>query len=177
MKLIEALKEKPVKIESKYMGESTEGKWKRDDWTVFLEYEGRKQSFEYHTGIGLRQFPKPKAGWHPRHEEGGEHLLNLEEYKNRLAGKQFLFPDTGVNAKLNKIFAKPVPPPVADVLSCLLLDFSAINSLFEEWCAEYGYDTDSRKAEKLYNQCRENAIKVMRLLGADFYFFLDNSEH
>jgi hypothetical protein len=48
-----------------------------------------------------------------------------------------------------------------NLLNCLASDFSGVDSsqYFEDWASECGYDTDSRKAEKLYlflqKQCRE----------------------
>ena len=47
------------------------------------------------------------------------------------------------------------PPNVADFLHCLLLDGEADNMTFEDWCDNYGYDTDSRKALAMYEECRE----------------------
>ncbi len=47
---------------------------------------------------------------------------------------------------------------------------------FEDWCADYGYDTDSRKALELYEQCQRIGKQVHRLLGSDFTLF-QNAEH
>jgi hypothetical protein len=55
---------------------------------------------------------------------------------------------------------KPVPPCAADVLFCLLNDRSAVGQTFEEWASDYGYDTDSRAAERIYNACIMNANKL-----------------
>ena len=43
---------------------------------------------------------------------------------------------------------------------------------FEDFCSEFGYDTDSRKAEKIHRACQKSADKLKRLLGdADIYDF------
>lgn len=55
---------------------------------------------------------------------------------------------------------KPVPPCAADVLYCLLNDRSAVGQTFEQWAGNYGYDTDSRAAERIYNACIVNANKL-----------------
>lgn len=55
---------------------------------------------------------------------------------------------------------KPVPPCAADVLYCLLNDRSAVGQTFEEWASDYGYDTDSRAAERIYSACIINANKL-----------------
>lgn len=61
-------------------------------------------------------------------------------------------------------------PTWKDVLGCLVMDtYSYENSRgFEDFCAEYGYDSDSRKAKKLYNQLEKTSKKVKHLLGNDF---------
>lgn len=61
---------------------------------------------------------------------------------------------------------KPVEPHPADVLHCVLLDSSAVGQSFESWCSDFGYDSDSRKAEANYRACQNNADKIARLLGA-----------
>ncbi len=58
------------------------------------------------------------------------------------------------------------------MLDCLLSDSQAGEQDFEEFCAEFGYDTDSRKAERTWKACRAQAPKVKRLLGEDFERFL-----
>ena len=63
-------------------------------------------------------------------------------------------------------------PQADSVLSSLLLDSSAIDQTFEDWCGEFGYDTDSRKAEKTYKACVKNGERLKRLLGDDFETFL-----
>jgi hypothetical protein len=59
---------------------------------------------------------------------------------------------------------RPVPPRAADVLHSLILDSSAADQTFESWCSEFGYDTDSRKAEATYRECQKNADKLARVL-------------
>ena len=51
------------------------------------------------------------------------------------------------NGKSDKIHY-PVAPTAYDVLSCLT---KSDPDTFENFCYEYGYDEDSRKAEKIYN--------------------------
>lgn len=55
-------------------------------------------------------------------------------------------------------------PELADVLDCLVSDASSVRNSrgFEDWCADLGYDTDSRKAEKTYKTCERQADKLER---------------
>lgn len=61
------------------------------------------------------------------------------------------------------------PPEFWSVLHCLLSDISGIeDETFEDWCSNYGMDTDSREAEKIFNACRDTLPKLRKLLGTDF---------
>jgi hypothetical protein len=62
--------------------------------------------------------------------------------------------------------------PTADgVLDCLLSDASAGEQTFEEFCSDFGYDSDSRKAEATYRACAAMAPRLRRFLGDDFEAF------
>ena len=67
--------------------------------------------------------------------------------------------------------AHTFPPTLADVLNCLALDASGFENAgdFASWCGEYGYDTDSRKAEKIYKTVGRQAASLKSLLGPEFY--------
>lgn len=54
--------------------------------------------------------------------------------------------------------------------ACLLSDAAAGEQDFEEFCADFGCDADSRTAERTWKACQRAAAKVRRLLaGADLY--------
>ena len=67
-------------------------------------------------------------------------------------------------------------PEAADVLSSLMLDARTGEETFEDFCSEFGYDEDSRKAYKTWEFCRDFAPKVERFLGEDREEF-ENAEH
>jgi len=62
-------------------------------------------------------------------------------------------------------------PKTEDVLNDLASDSSGIENArsFEDWAADYGYDTDSRKAEKIYNACMKQSEKLKSFLGDNLY--------
>lgn len=60
-------------------------------------------------------------------------------------------------------------PDVDDVLNSLALDSHAADETFEDWASEYGFDTDSRNAERLYKTCQRQTEKLKRFLGADMF--------
>ena len=59
------------------------------------------------------------------------------------------------------------PPTAGDVLGCLAIDSQGIENAqsFEDWADEYGYDHDSRKAEKTYRVCQDQAAQLAAFLG------------
>ena len=70
------------------------------------------------------------------------------------------------------------PPTVADVMHCVLLDASARHhGSFEDWAAEYGYDDDSRKAERIYERCLKTAEAAVDYFGEAVLCELEQLEH
>jgi hypothetical protein len=63
---------------------------------------------------------------------------------------------------------KKVTPTLRDVMYSLVMDANTIDyASFEEWADEFGYDHDSRKAEAVYKQCLEIALKLRNAIGED----------
>jgi hypothetical protein len=70
-------------------------------------------------------------------------------------------------------------PTAEDVLNSLASDAAGIENArsFEDWCNHYGYDTDSRRAEKTFNVCERQAEKLKSFLGEELYKqYLFNTE-
>jgi hypothetical protein len=59
-----------------------------------------------------------------------------------------------------------------DVLDSLLSDAQAGEQEFDEFCQEFGYDADSRKAERTWKACQRSGAKLRRLLGDEFETWL-----
>ena len=59
-------------------------------------------------------------------------------------------------------------PALRDVMYCLILDASVLDYPdYESWCADMGYDTDSRRGEATYRQCIDLALKLRAAIGDD----------
>ena len=56
----------------------------------------------------------------------------------------------------------PKKPVLDDVLYSLLMDSSACDMSFEDWCSDFGYETDSRKALQTYLDCQNNTHKLRK---------------
>lgn len=63
-------------------------------------------------------------------------------------------------------------PDTEGTLDCLLSDSQAGEQSFEEFCSEFGYDEDSRKAERTWVACQKVAKNMRRLFGDDYETFL-----
>ena len=63
----------------------------------------------------------------------------------------------------------PTPPSIGDVVGDALRnaqDFRGPGIVtFEEWASEFGYDIDSRKAERIFALAQNNAKQFQKLLG------------
>lgn len=60
-------------------------------------------------------------------------------------------------------------PQAKEVLESLFLDASSASARdFADFCAEFGYDTDSRRAERIYKACQSTAMRLRKLLGDDY---------
>lgn len=64
---------------------------------------------------------------------------------------------------------EPIPPTLDEVMYALQSDASNVRfgQTFDEFCSDFGLDTDSRRAESSFNACRETWAGLTRL-GADF---------
>lgn len=54
-----------------------------------------------------------------------------------------------------------------DAFSCFVSDSISGKSSFEDFCSEFGYDSDSRTAEKIWRACGRSYDKLKTLLPPD----------
>lgn len=75
--------------------------------------------------------------------------------------------ETGFSCKVSILHGKkPILPDAFSVMHSLVLDADVLDAGgFEDWAANYGYDTDSRKAEALYRTCLDSALKLRAGIG------------
>lgn len=62
-------------------------------------------------------------------------------------------------------------PEAGEVLDCLASDAAGFENAqgFEDWASEYGYDTDSRKAERTYKAVEKATDRLKAFLPPDDY--------
>jgi hypothetical protein len=140
------------------------GGWESLNWRVTLKVKGREViTTDYSAGIG--HAPSYKATKAPAPYSG-----NLRMWKEA-AGAFEIENGFAAIAEWGGIRAdkkSPLMPEACNVLYSLASEAGVLNySGFEDWAAEMGYDADSRKAEKIYRECIETALKLRAALGDD----------
>ena len=62
-------------------------------------------------------------------------------------------------------------PTAEEVLDCLASDAGTVENTpdFEDFCSEFGYDSDSRKAEKTWKAIQHSASRLRNFLGDDLF--------
>lgn len=134
---------------------SKAGKTPSLNYEVTLSRNGRDfLNFDYTKGCG--HCPSAK-------------LTKLTSNMKRQAAE--LECETGLEAQLRfsrfeSIRGKKIEPSLVDVVGAVLCDAEALNhSSFEDWASDFGYDTDSRKAEEAYNQCVKTGLALLACVG------------
>lgn len=153
----EILKAAGVTFTAHYTGATTRDKWECDSWACSFVVNGRGERFDFYTGLGHRAEATKDAKLRVSY---GFQRLNENDRKGLTSyGRRYL-------AEVEKL-RKPQAPHAADVLHSLILDSSAVGQSFDSWCSDFGYDTDSRKAENIYRACQQNADKLTRVFNAE----------
>lgn len=106
---------------------------------------------------GLAYCPAYRKDWASRRDKA--RAAALECQSGRIARE-------GVS-RMPTAGAKDIPPPsIVDVMCSLLMDSDVLNhSGFADWADNFGYDTDSRKAESMYRACLEIALSLRSHFG------------
>ena len=67
-----------------------------------------------------------------------------------------------------KMNQQRITPENTDVLHCCLLDADVLDHPdFESWAGDFGYDIDSRSAEKIYKECLASALRFRQLFKSE----------
>jgi hypothetical protein len=129
------------------------------NWKVELRHNGIKIATDYYQGIGhLPEWARlhlQSFGWKSHSfYESARHSVDSKRAFDKMM-------ETGI------VNGRYLPAPsVADVLYCLLLDGETLDfGTFEEWAENFGYDTDSRKAEVIYRKCLEIGLRLRAMFG------------
>lgn len=142
-----------TEISATFVAKIEDKEWPHFEWRVTLIRDGKKYVLPYKMGLGHVQTPCGKP-------------IGI---RLRFSG----CPCTHVRCQGVE---KPTPPDLYSVFCSLKAD-STEGRTFNEWCADYGEDTDSRKAMATYLACQESETESRRLFGADWERLMDDEEY
>lgn len=119
------------------------------NWTVTIQHNGRDVlTTDY--GAGIAHCPSYHYNAKPTLDYAAAIEAETETGKARTSAHRI----------------KLLTPDTRDVLASLAMDAGAIDfASFEDWASDYGYDTDSRKAESVYRACLATALALRAALG------------
>lgn len=105
------------------------------------------QKFDYFTGLGhIKNYKK-----HTTLYTENELLVLLKTGKPK-------WPTTNNSLQL-------ITPKLDDIIYCLLLDSEVLNYAgFEEWCSDFGYNSDSISDKKIYDDCLSNSLRLSSVI-------------
>lgn len=149
-----------VTFSAVYRGQTKRDAWECDSWACTFASASRPkqpEEFEFFTGLGLRAAPTKQAEMKAKFQFPGVTPNDIARRTNY--GRRYL-------AHLETL-REPVAPHPADVLYSVILDSSACESSFAEWCRDYGYSDDSIKARDTYDACQRNTEKLRHILTRD----------
>jgi len=123
-------------------------------WAITITRNGQSFQTEYTAGAAHRYYPKRCR------------IVPLKHRGKRIPYNHLSSARTTHEIERNKQ-SRPSEPELADVLCCIVWDAQSVmfGQTFEEFASDYGYDEDSRRAEKCYNACREAHYALIRLCG------------
>jgi hypothetical protein len=76
-------------------------------------------------------------------------------------GYQLIDSPSGFFYPVNGMSKKYILPDITDIFYSLMLDSDVLDAgCFEDWANNFGYDKDSRAAEKIHRQCIDIALKL-----------------
>lgn len=132
--------------------EDTGHGYKRFSWTIIIG----DTPFKYFTSLGLSSIKRVKNKQQISVMVSDETLLPA--YSTKSLDKRPLLRKDHIYVNV---------PRTRDVLYALANDYSVGNQTFREFCSNYGYEYDSRKALDLYLETQDVGDNLMRLLGTD----------
>lgn len=156
--------------------EGKENLWPHIAYEVALMRDGREVwRGPYKLGVGHVKWPGLRAVEDCIFHPGTQGMTSDEMNVLRIhARRQFVKctpegKNTEARAAAKLAKRQKVAPKLDDVAHSLLLDGAAHfdSETFVDWCANYGYDEDSRTAEAAFRTCDETGRTLLRALGRE----------
>ena len=127
----------------------------RDVYEVLIERGNRKWKFEFGNSLADSKFV---AVYGVREYQIPQTMRGKSNQEITLYVKWNL--DSGFGALSRDHIIKPKAPSEYSILACLT---KYDPESFEDFCSEYGYDTDSKTADRVYAAVKEEWLNVCRI--------------
>lgn len=125
---------------------NADDEWRRaaNRWELTLHYDGRDLRIPFWQGSG-HQIELPTRG----------RMTDVYGWTIKYR----------TVARGGDVYQYPKAPTLLSVLECLASEVNLGDQLFEDFCADLGYDTDSRKAYKSWEESRDLMLRIRDWLG------------
>ncbi len=138
---------------------------KKPQFKFFLKVSNGDKSMEVEYSGGVLAFFTPLVK--PEKFKNDEELdaWHLQEDFLNWAKHDIMSRDSEVFEHALQILFDYAQPKKEDVFHSLVMDAQAGEETFEDFCANFGYDEDSRKAFKVWETCRDQGKEFRKLVG------------
>jgi hypothetical protein len=144
---------------------NSEEKDKTLNWKVTLKSPKGQMTFEYQKGIGHLPYPQDMFSRRKAYQASEINQI-LEDAVEKGIARKVTVSNGEITIRMgNADFPNPT---MKEILESLSLDADSRHHLsFESWAREYGYDSDSISAQKVYNSCQKIAEQLSKVLGGE----------
>ena len=137
--------------------------WLHDVWTVVIDKPASGKSpmmVKYRTGIGHRVGLGTMQT-----QKKQERLKDYKHPQKFIQANHFCWEATNAKRRHYGDHQWLKVPKVSAVLHSLIMDAQAGSETFEDFCSNYGYDTDSRRALEMYLECQKYGNELRRFFN------------
>jgi hypothetical protein len=131
-----------------YCGTMNENDWVHDTWSINIQTNKndviKVENFVFKTGVGHRVDLTNSHGRLSVKQQGEVKKLKICYNATN---------STGFIHTIGNTRSIILTPTQTSFMYCLLLDATAREESFNDWCLNYGYDNDSMKAFDTYQSC------------------------
>ena len=106
------------------------------------------------------------AAWGDKQENWNRHIVTVRNTETKRAVR-FDFWGSMMNPELQSDY------DLRNAFYCFVSDAISGKLAFSEFCSEFGYDEDSRTAEKTWKACKRAAEKADKIISGDIYDFIN----
>ncbi len=164
-KLNNFIKEKNLSLSSSFVpfsiSRNSKEKHKSLNWKVTLSNGKEHLTIDYSKGVGHLPYPDISYANIQIKNIVSKQIDHAVENGN---GLKVIINKNHADLSLKQI--KFPHPEMEEVLQCLVSDSNVRNYLsFEDWASDFGYDEDSRKAEKIYVESQKITSSFAKLVG------------